>query len=49
MLFALVDDNLEILEQIPSIIKSLIPYYEVVVDCFQNAHQLLDVYKKKKI
>ncbi len=48
MLFALVDDNLEILEQIPSIIKSLIPYYEVVVDCFQNAHQLLDVYKKKK-
>lgn len=48
MLFALVDDATEILEQIPPIIKSLLSYYDVKVDCFQNAHRLLDVYKDQK-
>ena len=45
MLFALVDDAVEILEYIPNLIKKIIPYYDVKIDCFQNAPDFLDAYR----
>lgn len=45
MVFALVDDAVEILEYVPDLIKNLVPYYDVKIDCFQNASDFLNAYK----